>query len=152
MTMWKTISGIVVSVCLASNHAMASDATWFCSGVSKYGGKPWLYKYVVKGRELIDLEVEWNRLLDEPGPDQPKGTDRGQLTIENADATTRYEIVEDSNIGLIAVHPITDTKNPSHPTVIARVIVINKTSGVLVTGYLTTDNSSYDEGTCQVGK
>src|SRR5262249_46280629 len=117
-------------------QSIASDATWFCSI-----GDNVPLKYVVKGRELIDFEVEINRLITMPPalitPDKFKPL------------TTKYIIVEDTDIRLVAVH--TDEKNdPNNVTV--KVILINKASNELTLVDVGTKETSTYKGTCQVGK
>jgi hypothetical protein len=138
-TMLKVLS-MSFGLSLASTLSMASDATWFCSAIIGTGVKPWTFKYVVKGRELIDFEVEINRLIT--GRPSDKSTEVEPLTI-------KYTILEDTNIRLVAVH--TDEKNdPNNVTV--RVILINKASSELTLVDIGPKQTSTYKGTCQVGK
>jgi hypothetical protein len=45
--MWKPISGVIVSVCLASNQAMAIDATWQRSTIFEGPKEPTILKFDV---------------------------------------------------------------------------------------------------------
>jgi hypothetical protein len=139
--MWtKPLFAILVYTCAGSFNAVAADATWFCSAIIRSDVKPSAFKYVVKGRELIDFEVELNRLIT--GRPSDKSTEVEPLT-------TKYIIVEDTNIRLVAVH--TDERNDPNNVTVA-VILINKASSELTLVDVGPKETSTYKGTCQVGK
>jgi hypothetical protein len=142
-TILKTLSMLLIGVSLASTVSMASDATWFCSAIiDKADAKPWAFKYVVKGRELIDFEVEINRVITAPPSDK---------STEVEPLTTKYIVVEDTNIRLVAVH--TNEENDPNKVTVA-VILINKAKAAseLTLVYVEPKGTLTHKGTCQEGK
>jgi hypothetical protein len=51
--MWKTISGIMISICFTSNPAMAVDTTWYCSTIFEGAKEPTTLKFEVKDKSLF---------------------------------------------------------------------------------------------------
>jgi hypothetical protein len=141
--MLKKVIVILVSVCFGSAQAMAADTTWFCSALmDKKDTKPTAFKFVTKGGELIDMNLFENALWKRW---------EGQQAEQRTD---RYKIVEDTDIGLVAIRSemYVDEQNKK-PTVYVSVISINKSSGEFAQRSMTTSELSMNyEGTCQVGK
>jgi hypothetical protein len=50
--MWRSIL-VLVSVCLASNQAMAIDGTWYCSTIFEGAKEPTTLKFEVKDKSLF---------------------------------------------------------------------------------------------------
>jgi hypothetical protein len=138
----KVLFGIVAAFCIASTRAVAIDATWYCYAlIGESGTKPWKLKYVVKGGELIDQEVVKNDFLEATGAG-------GGEKI-----TTKYKVIKDTDIGLIAVHSDTETNYVTKETTMSvRVIMIDKASSNLVLQDITSKSSERYVGSCQVGK
>jgi hypothetical protein len=138
--MLKKIIGIIVGVCFCSAQALAADTTWFCSALLEKGDtKPAAFKFEVKGGQLIDLSKLPNDYLRILGGGEAE--------------PTRYKIVEDTDIGLVAVHSTTYVGSDKKATVEAEIILIKKVSGeFLQMGIETKGSYSEYSGTCQVGK
>jgi hypothetical protein len=111
---FKKIIWIFVGVCFCSAQALAADTTWFCSAlISKPDTKPTAFKFEVKGGELFDLNVWQNAWMKKWG-------------IYEKEDVTKYKIVEDTDIGLVAAHGETSKKNNS---TWSWIVLIDKVSG-----------------------
>jgi hypothetical protein len=131
--MWtKLLSTILVCTCAGSVNAVAADTTWYCSAVLKNEPKPTSFKFVQTGNELVDLQL-------------------------SANESTKYRIVEDTDIGLVAIHAKTDMKGKKPEVYVVNyvaVIMINKVSGDFrQRSFTTIEEVGYDiHGSCQAGK
>jgi hypothetical protein len=139
--MWRTISGILVGLCLASNQAMAIDATWHCSTIFEHAKEPTILKFEIKDGSLFALthmqHIENFMAKYEGRPQQivPK----------------EYKIAEDTDKSLIAIYNYPyDEKD--HTSI--DLVLIDKASGKLRQSliFMTGKNDSNIEGTCQKGK
>jgi hypothetical protein len=138
--MWKTISGILVAACLASNQAMATDATWYCSTILK-GEGPKILTFEVKGGSLFALThmqqienffAKYERRSEDINPKE-------------------YKIVADTDKSLIAIYnyPYDETDHTS-----IDLVLIDKVSRKLRQSLIvTTGHDDFSiEGTCEKGK
>jgi hypothetical protein len=139
--MCKPISGVIVSVCLASNQAMAIDATWQCSTIFEGAKEPTILKFDVKDGSLFALthmqHIE-NFLA--------KYEERSQEIIPR-----EYKIAEDTDKSLIAIYnyPYDERDHTS-----IDLVLIDKDSGKFRQSliFMTGKNDSNIEGACQNGK
>jgi hypothetical protein len=139
--MWKTISGIIVSVCFASNQAMAIDTTWYCSTIFEGAKEPTILKFEVRDGSLFALtHMQYVRNY------------LSQYEARSPDIIPKeYKIAEDTNKSLIAIYNYPyDEKD--HTSI--DLVLIDKESGKFRQSliFMTGHEDSNIEGTCQQGK
>jgi hypothetical protein len=141
--MWRTISGIIVSicVCLASNQAMAIDATWHCSTIFEGAKEPTILKFDVKDGSLFAL-THMQHLENF----MAKYEGRSQEIIPK-----EYKIAEDTDKSLIAIYNY-PYEEKDHTSI--DLVLIDKDSAKFRQSliFMTGKNDSNIEGTCQKGK
>ena len=141
MNMWKPMSGVIVSVCLASNQAMAIDATWNCSTIFERAKEPTILKFDVKNGSLFAVTH-----MQHIENFMAKYEGRSQEIIPK-----EYKIAEDTDKSLIAIYNY-PYEEKDHTSI--DLVLIDKDSGkfrqslILMAG----KNDSNIEGTCQKGK
>jgi hypothetical protein len=141
----KLLFAILVCTRAGASNAFAADGTWYCS--VNFDPKPLTYKFVQTGSELVDLKL-W------PNDMREQRLQKG-LPMEES---IKYRIVEDTDIGLAAIHAETfifndKMENEKKPTVYVAIIMIDKVSGDFRQKVLTTSENVYDiHGRCQEGK
>jgi hypothetical protein len=122
----KTISAIVVALCICSVRAMAAESTWYCSAVG--------YTLPIKF-EVKDGMVSTESLFKYFGVKD-----------------TTYKVAEETDVGLVAVHVYLNDRIGS---ISALVLLINKVSREFRQTLIRIDASepafNY-EGACQAGK
>ena len=142
--MWtKLVFAILVYACAGSVNAVAADTTWYCSVVLKNEPKPTSFKFVQTGNELVDLQLSDNAFWS-----KYEG---------KTNESTKYRIVEDTDIGLVAIHAKTDMEGKKPEVYVVNyvaVIMINKVSGDFrQRSFTTIEEVGYDiHGSCQAGK
>jgi hypothetical protein len=141
VNMWKTIFGVLVSACLASNQAMAIDATWYCSTIFEGAKEPTILKFEIRDGSLFALTHM-----------QHVDNFFSKLEARSADIVPKeYKIVEDTDKSLVAIYnyPYRE-KDHTH----IDLVLIDKESGKLRQSliFMTGHEDSNIEGTCQMGK
>ena len=139
--MFRTISGILVGVCLASNQAIAIDGTWYCSAIVEGSKEPTILKFEVKYGSLFALthmQHVRNYLAKFEGsaPDIiPK----------------EYKVVQDTDKSLIAIYNY-PYEEKDHTSI--DLVLIDKDSGQFRQSliFMTGHEDSNIEGNCQKGK
>jgi len=143
--MLRGVIGIVVAVCVGSTQAIATDKTYFCSALLETSDKkPTPFKFQVKNGELIDFRL-WENSYQDPF-----------LKEEDRDKQIQaYKVVEDTEIGLVAVHSetyySTGYQDKGKAKVWFEVVLINKVLGDFRQIFFTTEKIADDyQGTCSV--
>jgi hypothetical protein len=141
MTMWKTISGIIASVCLGSNQAMAIDATWYCSTIFEGSKEPTILKFEVKNGSLFAFTHM-----------QHFDNYFAKREARSPDIIPKeYKITEDTDKSLIAIYAY-PYKEKNYTTI--DLVLIDKDSAKFRQSmiFMTGHEDSNIEGTCQKGK